>query len=169
MMTRTIPAKPRLFFAVALALAPACSTKQADTTPGIALSESREGLPAEPRLGAMRSGRSGDTLICERPRKFRTADGDRWLWVRILLERKAGSGTDNTLAETVVSTDPEGTEYDQKVELAGVSLDGQADYTLRNTTGVRTAEAKESPKQAHRARGYTIGPNLGPVEVRCGG
>jgi hypothetical protein len=169
MTTRTIPATPRLFFAVALALAPACSTKQADTTPGFALSESREGLPPEPRASGMRSGRSGDTLICGKPQRFRTADGDRWLWVRILLERKAGSDTENTLAETVVSTDPEGTEYDQRVELAGVSLDGEADYTLRNTTGVRTAEAKERPKQAHRARGYTIGPNMGPVEVRCGG
>jgi hypothetical protein len=169
MMTRTIPAKLQLFFAVALALAPACSTKQADTTPDIALSESREGLPAEPRISGMRSGRSGDTLICQKPQKFRTADGDRWLWVRILLERKAGSDTDNTLAETVVSTDAEGTEYGQRVELAGVSLDGEPDYTLRNTTGVRTAETKESPKQAHRARGYTIGPNTGPIEVRCGG
>jgi hypothetical protein len=168
-MMTTISAKPRRFFALALVLALACSTKQADTTPGFALSESREGVPAEPPVGGMRSGRSGDTLICGKPQRFRTADGDRWLWVRILLERKAGSDTENTLAEAVVSTDPEGTEYDQRVELAGVSLDGEADYTLRNTTGVRTAEAKESPKQAHRARGYTIGPNMGPVEVRCGG
>ena len=89
--------------------------------------------------------------------------------MRILVERKAGTGTDDTIAETVVSTDPEGTEHAQKVELAGVSLDGDKDYTLRNTTGVRTAEPKESPKQAHRARGYTIGPNMGPFEASCGG
>jgi hypothetical protein len=38
-------------------------------------------------------------------------------------------------------------EYAEKVELAGVSLDGDKDHTLRNTTGVRTAEPKESPKQ----------------------
>ncbi len=169
MIPRIMPAKPQLFFAAAFALASACSTKQADTTPDFALSESREGMPAEPRVSGARSGRSGDTLICETPRKFPTAAGDRWLWVRILVERKPGSDTDNTLAETVVSTDADGTEYDQPVELAGVSLDGDPDYTLRNTTGVRTAEAKESPKRAHRARGYTIGPNLGPVEARCGG
>jgi hypothetical protein len=169
LMMTTISAKPRLLFAVGLALAPACSTKQGDTTPDFALSESREGLPPEPGTSGLRSGRSGDTLICGKPQRFRTADGDRWLWVRVLLERKTGSDTENTLAETVVSTNPEGTEYDQRVELAGVSLDGEADYTLRNTTGVRTAEAKESPKQAHRARGYTIGPNMGPVDVRCGG
>jgi hypothetical protein len=90
------------------------------------------------------------------------------LWVRILVDRKAGSSTDNTVAETVVSTDAQGREYD-KVELAGVALDGDKDYTLRNTTGVRTAEAKETPRQAHRAHAYTVGPNMGPLEVRCGG
>jgi hypothetical protein len=111
---------------------------------------------------------SGDTLVCEKPQKFRTAGGDRWLWVRILIQRKPGSGTDNTVAETVVSTDPEGRETDQKVELAGVSLDGDKDYTLRNTTGVRTADTEKTPKQGHRARGYTIGPNMGPVEASCG-
>ncbi|HEY3013414.1 MAG TPA: hypothetical protein VGJ36_11745 [Gemmatimonadales bacterium] len=107
--------------------------------------------------------------MCEKSRKFHTSNGDRWLWLRMLVERKAGSDTENTLAEAVVSADPQGDAYDQKVELAGVSLDGDADYTLRNTTGVRTAEAKKTPKQAHRARGYTIGPNMGPFEIRCGG
>lgn len=168
-MTHTIYATPYLFSTLLLALSTACSTNQADTTPDIALSESREGLPAEARASGTSPRRSGDTLICERPRRFSTPNGDRWLWVRILIERKAGTTTDNTIAETVVSTDPQGTEYAQKVELAGVSLDGDKDYTLRNTTGVRTAEPKESPKQAHRARGYTVGPNMGPFEARCGG
>jgi hypothetical protein len=168
-MTQTIYPKPYLFSTILFALAAACSTNQADTTPAIALSESREGLPAEPRASGTSPRRSGDTLVCEKPRKFSTPNGDRWLWVRILVERKAGSDTENTIAETVVSTDRDGKEHDQTVELAGVSLDGDKDYTLRNTTGVRTADAKETPKQAHRARGYAIGPNMGPVEARCGG
>jgi hypothetical protein len=160
--------KPYLFSTIVLAAIAACSTNRADTAPAIALSESREGLPPEPRASGTRAGRSGDTLICERPRKFRTAEGDRWLWVRILVERKPGSDSDNTIAETVVSTDPDGRESGPKVELAGVSLDGDKDNTLRNTVGVRTAEAKESPKQVHRARGYTVGPNMGPFETSCG-
>ena len=165
-MTQTIYANSYLFSTVLFALATACSTKQ--VTPDVALSKSEEGLPAEPRASGASPRTSGDTLVCERPRKFSTPNGERWLWVRILIERKPGSGTDNTIAEAVVSTDPKGTEYTQKVELAGVSLDGDKDYTLRNTTGVRTAKPKESPKQAHRALGYTIGPNVGPIEARCG-
>lgn len=168
-MTQTIYVKPYLISTIMFALATACSTNQADTTPDIALSESREGIPAEPRATGTSPRRSADTLICEKPRKFSTPNGDRWLWVRILVERNAGTATDHTIAETVVSTDPKGREYAQKVELAGVSLDGEKDYTLRNTTGVRTAEPKESPKKAHRARGYTIGPNIGPLEASCGG
>jgi hypothetical protein len=168
MMPQTIPIKPYLCSTILFALAAACSTNRADTTPAIALSESREGILPEPRTSAIRTGRSGDTLICERPHKFRTAEGDRWLWVRILVERKPGSDTDNTIAETVVSTDPDGREYGPKVELAGVSLDSDKDNTLRNTVGVRTAEPKESPKQVHRARGYTVGPNIGPFETSCG-
>ena len=152
-----------------LALSAACGTNRADTTPAVALSESREGLVAEPRASGPSPRRSGDTLICEKARKFSTPNGDRWLWVRVLIERKPGSTTDNTIAETLVSADSRGTEYGEKVELAGVSLDGDKDNTLRNTTGVRTAESKESPKQAHRARGYTVGPNTGPVETSCGG
>lgn len=167
-MAHTISLKTYLFFSVLIALATACSTNRADTAPALALSESREGILPEPRTSAIPAGRSGDTLICERPRKFRTAEGDRWLWVRILVERRPGSDTDNTIAETVVSTDPDGREYGPKVGLAGVSLDGDKDYTLRNTVGVRTAESKESPKQVHRARGYTVGPNMGPFETSCG-
>jgi hypothetical protein len=167
-MTQTIAAKSYLFSPILLAVTLACSTNRADTAPAIALSESREGLPPEPRAIGTRAGRSGDTLICERPRKFRTADGDRWLWVRILVERKPGSDTDNTIAEAVVSSDPDAREYGPKVELAGISLDGDKDNTLRNTVGVRTAEPKESPKQLHRARGYTVGPNMGPFETSCG-
>jgi hypothetical protein len=168
-MTQPIHAKPYLFSTILFALTTACSTNRADTTPAVALSESREGLAAEPRSSGPSPRRSGDTLVCEKSRKFSTPNGDRWLWVRILVERKAGTTTDNTIAETAVSTDSKGMEYAQKVELAGVSLDGDKDNTLRNTPGVRTAESKESPKQAHRARGYTIGPNMGPVEASCGG
>jgi hypothetical protein len=73
------------------------------------------------------------------------------------------------LAETVVSTDADGNQYDQKVELAGVSLDREADWTFRNTIGVRTGDAQKTPHQAHSARGYTVGPNMGPFEIRCGG
>lgn len=168
MMPQTIPIRPYLCSTILFAVAAACSTNRAESAPAIALSESREGIPPEPRTSAIRAGRSGDTLICERPHKFRTAEGDRWVWVRILVERKPGSDTDNTIAETVVSTDPDGREYGPKVELAGVSLDSEKDYTLRNTAGVRTAEPKESPKQVHRARGYTVGPNTGPFETSCG-
>jgi hypothetical protein len=168
-MTQTIPAKPYLFSTILFALTTACGTNRADTTPTLALSEAREGLATEPRASGPSPRRSGDTLICEKPRRFSTPNGDRWLWVRLLVERKAGATTDNTIAETVVSTDSKGTEYAQTVELAGVSLDGDKDNTLRNTTGVRIAEAKESPRQAHHARGYTIGPNMGPVEASCGG
>ena len=167
-MIQTIPGRSYFPSAVLFAVATACSTNRADTAPAIALSESREGLPPEPRASGTRAGRSGDTLICEKPRKFSTADGNRWLWVRILVERKPGSDTDNTTAELVVSTDPEGREYGPTVELAGISLDGDKDNTLRNTTGVRTAESKQSPKQVHRARGYTVGPNMGPFETSCG-
>ena len=113
--------------------------------------------------------RSGDTLICETSRKFRTSAGDRWLWVRILIDRKPGSDKEKTIGEALVSADPNGSDHDQKVELAGVALDDDREYTLRNTMGVRTADAKESPKQAHRARAYTLGPNMGPFEARCGG
>jgi hypothetical protein len=167
-MTQTIPAKPYLFSTALFAVTLGCSSNRADTTPVIALSESEEGIPPQPRTTGPRNGRSADTLICEKPRKFSTADGDRWLWVRILVERKPGSDTDKTIAETVVSTDAEGRDYGSKVELAGVSLDGDKDNTLRNTTGVRTAEPKQSPKQVHRARGYTVGPNMGPFELSCG-
>jgi hypothetical protein len=168
-MTAIVHAKPYLFSTILFALAAGCGTNKADTNPTLALSQSREGLPPEPRASGTSPRRSGDTLICAKPRKFSTPNGDRWLWVRILVERKSGDVTDKTLAETVVSTDPAGSESDQKVELAGVSLDGDKDNTLRNTIGVRTAEAMKSPKQAHSARGYTRGPNMGPVEVRCGG
>jgi hypothetical protein len=99
---------------------------------------------------------------------FRTPEGDRWLWVRIITERKPGEETESTVAETVVSTDSEGMQTDQKVALAGVRLDGGTEYTLRNTSGVRTAEEKESPRQRHTARGYTRGPDMGPVEANCG-
>ena len=167
-MTQPITAKrylaPTLLFATL-----ACSTNQAESAPALALSATREGIPAEPRAVGTSPRTSGDTLICEKPRKFSTADGDRWLWLRILVERKPGSDTDKAIAEAVVTSDPKGTEYGPKVELAGVALDGDKEYTLRNTTSVRTAAAKESAKQAHRARGYTIGPNLGPFEASCGG
>ena len=167
-MTATIHAKPYTFSIFLLALAAACSTNQAKTNPTLALSEAKEGLPPEPRAIGASPHRSGDTLVCEKPRKFSTPAGNRWLWVRILVDRKAGSNTENTIAETLVSSDPHGGKYD-KVELAGVSLDGDKDYTLRNTTGVRTAEAKETPRQPHHAHAYTVGPNMGPLEVRCGG
>jgi hypothetical protein len=168
-MRRTLPAPHRLLPCTSLALALACSTSTANPNLDVGLSKSREGLPAEQRVIGRSSTVVGDTLICETHRQFRTADGNRWLWIRILRERQTErKEPDKTLAEVLVSTDAEGTQHQQKVELAGVSLDGEADYTLRNGTGVRTAEAKDSPRQAHRARGYTIGPNMGPVEVRCG-
>jgi hypothetical protein len=168
-MTQTIQARPYLLRTILLALATACSTNKAGTNPTLALSEAREGLPPEPRAMGTSPRRSGDTLVCETSRKFRTSGGDRWLWVRILIDRKPGSDTENTIGEALVSTDSKGSEHDQKVELAGVSLDGDHEYTLRNTMGVRTAEAKQSTKQAHRARAYTVGPNMGPFEARCGG
>jgi hypothetical protein len=165
-MTKAIPFGP--FAAIVLSLAPACATKQADTTPDVALRESTEGLPAEPRRRGKSPRMSGDTLICESSRKYSTAEGNRWLWVRIFIERRPGDETDRTMAETLVSTDAEGKEYDQKVALAGVDVDGDKDYTLRNTTGVRTAAPKESPRRSHRTRGYTVGPNMGPIGVTCG-
>jgi hypothetical protein len=167
-MDRTWKAAHRLL-AVTSFLALACSTSTSNPNLDVGLSKSREGLPAELRVIGRSSSVVGDTLICETHRRFRAADGNRWLWVRILRERKAErDNADKTLAEVLVSTDADGTQHEQKVELAGVSLDGEADYTLRNTTGVRTAEAKDSPKQVHRARGYTISPNMGPLDVRCG-
>src|ERR671924_368436 len=96
-----------------MVMASACSTNQPDTTPDIKLSESREGLPAEARVTGTSPRRAGDTLICERPRRFRIANRDRWLWVRLLVERKRGSLIDNTIAEAVVSTDPKGQEHAQ--------------------------------------------------------
>jgi hypothetical protein len=167
-MSSTILDKTYLVPGMLFALASACSTNRTEAAPAIALSESREGLPPEPGAIGIRAGRSGDTLVCEKPRKFSTAEGNRWLWVRILVERKPGSDTDNTIAEAVVSSDAEGRQYGPKVELAGVSLDGDKDYTLRNTVGVRTAEPKDSPKQLHHARAYTVGPNVGPFEISCG-
>ncbi len=156
------------FAAIVLFLAPACATNQADTTPDVALSESTEGLPAEARTPGKSPRMSGDTLICESSRKYRTAEGDRWLWVRMFIERAPGDDKDKTTAETLVSTDAEGKEYNQKVALAGVSVDGDKDHTLRNTTGVRTAATKESSRRSHRTRGYTVGPNMGPIGVTCG-
>jgi hypothetical protein len=167
-MTQSITAK-RYFIPTLMFATVACSTNQAESAPAVALSETREGISAEPRAVGTSPRKSGDTLICEKPGKFSTADGDRWLWLRVLVERKPGSDTDKTIAEAVVTSDPKGTEYGPKVDLAGVALDGDKEYTLRGTTGVRTAAAKESAKQAHRARGYTVGPNLGPFEVSCGG
>lgn len=156
------------FAAIVLSLAPACATKQGDTTPDVVLSESTEGIPAEARTPGKSPRMSGDTLICETSRRYRTAEGNRWLWVRIFIERRPGEDKDKTAAETLVSTDAEGTEYDQKVALAGVEVDGDKDHTLRNTTGVHTAGTRESPRQSHRARGYTVGPNMGPIGVTCG-
>jgi hypothetical protein len=51
-----------------------------------------------------------------------------------LVERKPGSDTDNTIGKAVVSTDPDGRESGPKVELAGVSLDGDKDYTPSRST-----------------------------------
>jgi hypothetical protein len=162
--------KPYLFSTTLFGLALACSTNKADlAAPAAAVSEAREGLAPEPRANGASPRTSGDTLICEKTRKFSTPEGDLWLTVRTLVDRKPGSDTEATKAEAVVSTDPKGSEYNKKVELAGVSLDGDKDYTLRNTSGVRTAEAKKSGKQVHHARAYTIGPNMGPAEVSCGG
>jgi hypothetical protein len=157
----------RLILYLISSLPLACSTNTAN--PNVALSTSREGVPPESRPILRSSTVVGDTLVCEKSRRFQTANGERWLWVRVLRERNAGrKDADRTLAETVVSTDAGG-KMSGKVELAGISLDGQADYTLRNTTGVRTAEPRESPREAHRARGYTRGPDMGPVDLSCGG
>ena len=145
----------------------ACAKNQANTTPELALTKTDEGLPPSPRAAGRSPRTVGDTTICEKPRKFSTPDGNRWLWVRIMIERKPGETTDNTIAETVVSTNPEGTEY-ATVGLAGVKLDTDKEYTLRNTSGVRTLETKKSDKQAHRVRGYAVQPNLGPIEATCG-
>jgi hypothetical protein len=166
-MARTISQLGTL--AIALSLVQGCATKQADTAPAFAVSESTEGLPAEGRAPGKSPRMSGDTLICESSREYGTAAGKRWLWVRMFIERRPGEDTDKASAETLISTDAGGTEYEQKVALAGVSMDGDKDHTLRNTIGVRTAEAKGSPRQAHKARGYTIDPNMGPVELSCGG
>jgi hypothetical protein len=168
-MTRAIQPRPLLFPAILFTLAAACHQRNpSDSNPDFVLSKSDEGVPHGLRSGTTSPRVSGDTLVCEKPRKYRTSEGNRWLWVRILIERQPGGDTDNTVAETVVSTDPEGRVYDQKVELAGVSLDREKDYTLRNATGVRTGETKKSAKQAHSARGYTRGPDMGPLEVSCG-
>jgi hypothetical protein len=166
-MGRTLYTSHLLCYSV-LSAALACSTNTAN--PDVALSTSREGLPAALLVTGRSTSVVGDTLVCESHRRFRTTDGDRWLWVRVLRERQADrEEPDRTHAEALVSTDAAGRTFDQKVELAGVSLDGEADYTLRNTAGVRTAEPRKSPKQAHRARGYTVGPNMGPIDVSCGG
>jgi hypothetical protein len=154
--------------AIVLSLVQGCATNKAGTAPAVGLSESTEGLPAEGRTPGKGPRMSGDTLICESSRQYSTAEGKRWLWVRMFIERRPGEDTDKMTAETLVSTDAGGTEYEQKVALAGVSM-GDKDHTLRNTIGVRTAEAKETPRQAHKARGYTITPNMGPIEVSCGG
>ena len=163
---KVIHATPFLFSGLVLSLTAACSKQtQADASPDFALSTTDEGIPPGPRLSPRTTG---DTLVCETPRKFRTPDGDRWLWVRIITERKPGEKTERTVAETVVSTDAEGMQTDQNVALAGVRLDGGREYTLRNASGVRTAEEKESPRQRHTARGYTRGPDMGPVDANCG-
>jgi hypothetical protein len=171
-MSRAIPAKHLVFPSILLTLAGACSQRtQADPTPDIALSTSDEGVPPGPRSGTESPRTSGDTLVCDKSRKYSTPSGDRWLWVRILVERRPGSGTDYTKAETAVSTDPDGMEYDPKVALAGVSLEGLEggrEYTLRNTPGVRTRDTKKSETGLHTARGYTRGPDMGPISVSCG-
>src|ERR671921_3054555 len=123
-MTRSTQAKPYLICTALFTLASACGANKAGTTPTLALSEAREGLPPEPRAMSTSPRRSGDTLICETSRKFRTSAGDRWLWVRILIDRKPGSDTEKTIGEALVSADPNGSDHDQKVELAGVALDG---------------------------------------------
>lgn len=167
-MRQTQDAGRHLILYVVSSLALACSTNSAN--PNVALSPSREGVPPESTPIDKSSTVVGDTLICEKSRRFQTANGERWLWVRVLRERNTGrKDADRTLAEAVVSTDAGGKVSDQKVELAGISLDGQADYTLRNTTGVRTGEPTDSPRQAHRARGYTRGPDMGPLDLSCGG
>jgi hypothetical protein len=164
-IVRVIQAAAFLFSGLALGLTAACS-KQTQAAPAIALSTTDEGIPPGPRLSPRTTG---DTIVCETPQRFRTAEGDRWLWVRIITERKPGEQTENTVAETVVSTDAEGNQTDQNVELAGIRLDGGREYTLRKTSGVRTAEKKESPPRRHSARGYTRAPDMGPVDAICGG
>jgi hypothetical protein len=150
-----------------LSLAAACSQRTLrDPAPDVGLSTTDEGIPPGPRLSPRTTG---DTLVCETSRRFRTADGDRWLWVRIITERKPGEDTERTVAEAVVSSDAKGMQTDQNVALAGIRLDGGREYTLRGTSGVRTGEAKESPRRPHTARGYTRGPDMGPVDANCGG
>jgi hypothetical protein len=172
-MSRVIQAKPLVFSSILLTLLAACSQRtQADPTPDISLSTSDEGLAPGPRSGTKSPRMSGDTLVCDKSRMYRTANGDRWLWVRILVQRPAGDTTDYTTAETAVSTDQDGMEYDAKVALAGVSLEGLEDgknYTLRNSPGVRARETKKSARQPHTARGYTRNPDMGPISVTCGG
>jgi hypothetical protein len=172
-MSRVIQAKPLVFPSILLTLLAACSQRtQADPTPDISLSTSDEGLPPGPRSGTKSPRMSGDTLVCDKSRMYRTPNGNRWLWVRILVQRPAGDTTDYTTAEAAVSTNQDGMEYDPKVALAGISLEGLEDgknYTLRNSPGVRTRETKKSERQAHTARGYTRDPDMGPISVTCGG
>ncbi len=161
--TRTSPV---FFSTLLLSLAAACSQQALrDPAPDIALSTTDEGVPPGPRLSPRTTG---DTLVCETSRRVATADGDRWLWVRIITERKPGEDTERTVAETVVSSDSKGTQTDQNVALAGIRLDGGREYTLRNASGVRTRDAKEGPRERHTARGYTRGPDMGPVDAICG-
>ncbi|HEX6432799.1 MAG TPA: hypothetical protein VFZ87_01085 [Gemmatimonadales bacterium] len=172
-MPRYTQAVPLAFSSILLMLVAACSQRtQADPTPDISLSTSDEGVPPAPRSGTKSPRTSGDTLICDQSRKYSTPDGDRWLWVRILVQRAPGDTTDNTTAETAVSTDRDGMEYAREVALAGISLQGLEngrEYTLRNASGVRTSDTKKSGRQAHTARGYTRGPDMGPLSVSCGG
>lgn len=171
-MSRAIQTMPLVFSSVMLTLVAACSQRtQADPSPDISLSASDEGVPPGPRSGTNSPRMSGDTLICDKSRKYSTPSGDRWLWVRILVQRAPGDTIDHTKAETAVSTDPDGMEYAPEVALAGVSLQGLEngrEYTLRKTSGVRTRGTKESGRQVHTARGYTRGPDMGPLSVSCG-
>jgi len=168
-MPRTMQPSSFLISSFLLTVTAACSARtQADPTPDFAVSPTDEGVAPGPRSGTKSPRTSGDTLICDKSRKYTTSVGNRWLWVRILVERQPGA-TDYTLAETAVSTDAEGMEYDPKVTLAGIKLDDGKEYTLRNTPGVRTREAKKGDRKAHWARGYARGPDLGPIDLTCGG
>jgi hypothetical protein len=168
-MTRIMQPTSFLVSSFLLTLTAACSPRtQADPTPDFAVSPTDEGVAPGRRSGTKSPRMSGDTLICDKSRKYSTPDGSRWLWVRILVERQPGA-TDFTLAETAVSTDAEGMEYDPEVDLAGIKLDDGREYTLRNTPGVRTRETKKGDRQAHWARGYARGPDLGPIDLTCGG
>jgi hypothetical protein len=142
---------------------------QADPTPDVALSETDEGVPPQGKLANQSRYVRGDTIICEKPERYTTPNGPRWLWIRILIHRAPEGETDYTVAETVVSTDAAGREYNQRVGLAGIKLDGEKEYTLRDATGVRTGQTKKSEKREHSARGYTIKPNMGPLDATCGG